>query len=314
MSGKASNRETCTLTQLELSNISDFLTRYDTLLLDCDGVLWNTDHITPFSGIPEAVEKLRSAGKKLLFVTNNSMHARSAYLRKFRHLAGFDAVESDVFGVAYAAAVYLKDIANITGKCYLIGGKGMATELESQGVQHVGFGADTDPVTGDPAGLLQQTFHPDVQAVLVAFDEYFSYNKLYKAVSYLSNPHCMFIATNDVEVAAHIGPGRVQPITGALLAAITTASKRQPIVVGKPHSHMLHCIQAKYPDVNLGRTIMIGDSLKTDISFAHTAGIDSLLVLSGSSNMQHVEHNIAINSPILPNYILSNFAEFGKLI
>lgn len=67
-------------------NISSIAAKYDTLLLDCDGVLWGADHITPIEGIAKAVENLRSLGKKLLFVTNNSMHARQAYVDKFKTL------------------------------------------------------------------------------------------------------------------------------------------------------------------------------------------------------------------------------------
>lgn len=45
-----------------------------TVLLDCDGVLWSGEQVLP--GVPAALAALRVAGKRLLFLTNNSNHSR----------------------------------------------------------------------------------------------------------------------------------------------------------------------------------------------------------------------------------------------
>jgi len=39
-------------------------------ILDCDGVVWLAEDVIP--GVPEAVGRLREAGHRILFLTNNS--------------------------------------------------------------------------------------------------------------------------------------------------------------------------------------------------------------------------------------------------
>ena len=306
------DNETNSSVELTTCNVNDFIESYDNFLFDCDGVLWGKDHITPIPGISDTIEQLRMRGKKLMFVTNNSIHGRDAYVRKFNELAGFTADRDDVFGVAYAAAVHLKEIAKITGRVYMIGSKGMKDELDEQGIEHLGYGPDTDPVPVKIEDLFDVDIHADVEAVLVGFDEYFNYNKMYKASCYLSRENCRYIATNDVEKRVTIGPNRVQPITGSLVAAVTAATDIAPTVLGKPHAYMMDCIMAKNPGMDLSRTIMIGDSLKADIPFAKNCGIDSALVLTGVSTKNDL--SVYKAKGIQPSYIMSSLSDIARLL
>ena len=53
----------------------------DTVLLDCDGVLWNGDSVV--GGAREALASFRAAGKRLLFITNNSTKSRETAAEKY---------------------------------------------------------------------------------------------------------------------------------------------------------------------------------------------------------------------------------------
>jgi ribonucleotide monophosphatase NagD (HAD superfamily) len=73
-------------------------------------------------GIPETLEKLRAAGKKMFFVTNNSTKSRAGYKKKFDSL-GLDVPAEEIFSSSFAAAAYLeqtkfKETGKKVGDCF----------------------------------------------------------------------------------------------------------------------------------------------------------------------------------------------------
>ncbi|XP_045199065.2 uncharacterized protein LOC123553412 [Mercenaria mercenaria] len=287
-------------------SVGHFLDRYDTFMFDCDGVLWKNDHITPIPGIEHAIQKLQALNKRVLYVTNNSIVSREALQRKFR-AHGFESPLENIFGNGYSAAIFLKDILKVSGKVYLVGGAGMKWELDQVGLESVGIGSDCDNPTSDVDELLKYTLTDNIEAVLVGFDEHFSFNKIYKAATYICNPKCHFVATNNIEKGTFIGEAddrRRMPLTGTMVNAIAETANRKPVVVGKPKRIMLDCILRKH-DVDVSRTVFIGDSLKADVGFAKRVGIDSALVLTGVSGINDIE-----DAPELtPNYVLNCLAD-----
>lgn len=53
----------------------ELLDAVDVFIFDCDGVIWRGDSL--IEGIPETLDKLRAAGKRMFFVTNNSTKSRA---------------------------------------------------------------------------------------------------------------------------------------------------------------------------------------------------------------------------------------------
>lgn len=288
-------------------SVNHFLDKYDTFMLDCDGVLWRSDHITPVPGISGAVEKLQRLKKRVLFVTNNSIESRMTLQQKFRKY-GFDSPLENIFGNGYVAALFLKDILKIDRKVYLVGGSGLKWELDQVGVESSGFGSDTDKPSCVEQELLRFRFEDNIKAVLVGFDEYVSYNKIFKASSYICDPSCHFIATNDVEKGINIGDGRAKrrmPLAGMIVNAIADTANREPMVVGKPSRIMFDCVLGRHCDIDLTRTVFVGDRLRTDMKFSKSVGIDSALVLTGVSEIG----DIGENPELAPNYVMNSLAD-----
>ncbi|XP_064629476.1 glycerol-3-phosphate phosphatase-like isoform X2 [Lineus longissimus] len=305
-------------TKIKVDNVHDILSQYDTLLVDCDGVLWSKNQLSRLPKIKEALQKLRDANKRLIFVSNNSLYSRHDYKEKIAQKVGYDVKLSDMFAIDYAIAVYLTKIAEISGTVYVIGWPGLADELKLMGLDPIGIGSDPDPVPLKANDLLSFHLHQDVKAVVVGFDSYFCYNKLFKAACYLKNPECEFVASS-VETSLAINKNLVAPLEGTFVAALTAATKRKPVVVGKPNKFLFDCVKSMNPTVTQGRTLMIGDTLETDVVFAKNTGIDSLLVLTGSCSGLDLERLVLkddarLKASILPDYVMHSVAEFDAVL
>ena len=73
------------------------------------------------------------------------------------------------------------------------------------------------------------------------------------------------------------------PAGGSIIRALTFASDREPITLGKPNAFGINLICEKY-NIDKKKAIMIGDSLNSDILVGINAGIDTALVLTGNTS------------------------------
>ncbi|KAG5549515.1 hypothetical protein RHGRI_014745 [Rhododendron griersonianum] len=177
-----------------LANADALIDSVETFIFDCDGVIWKGDKL--IEGVPDTLDMLRSKGKRLVFVTNNSTKSRKQYGKKFETL-GLNVSEEEIFASSFAAAAYLKSINFPTDKkVYVIGEDGILKELELAGFQYLGGPVDGGKKIELKPGFLMEHDH-NVGAVVVGFDRYFNYYKVqYGTLCIRENPGCLFIATN----------------------------------------------------------------------------------------------------------------------
>ncbi|GAA6061242.1 hypothetical protein JCM10212_002701 [Sporobolomyces blumeae] len=293
-----------------LSSVQDYqslVDRYDTFLFDCDGVIWEGDHVIGKS--KETLDYLRSRGKRIVFVTNNATKSRQANKAKFDKM-GIHAEVDEIFTSAFATAAYLKHVLDFPDdkKAYVIGERGLEDELDAVGIQHSGGTNPEDNVFVDLMDFSSITADPSVGAVVCGLDMHINYKKIARAHRYLrENDGCLFIATNlDSTFPTH---GSVYPGAGSTIAPLMTCFGKDPLVIGKPEGAMLESICQTF-NLDKSRTIMVGDRLDTDIQFGVKGGIDTLMVLTGVNKRPDFEKEDAV---AVPTYVVEGLGDLSVL-
>jgi 4-nitrophenyl phosphatase len=218
---------------------------------DLDGVIWRGD--VPIPGAADGIAALRAGGMRVVFVTNNSSGTRAEYVAKLGG-CGVPVEPADVLSSAMAAARLLANGLAPGARVLSYAGPGVREALEAAGLQ---------PVDARPAAAVVAGFHRD-----------FDFDRLAVAADAIREG-ARFVATNTdptYPTATGLVPG-----TGALVAALETASGRTAEVAGKPHAPMVALVrQVCGPD-----GVMIGDRPSSDGAFATALGWPFALVLTG---------------------------------
>jgi phosphoglycolate/pyridoxal phosphate phosphatase family enzyme len=295
------------LVELNRQNVKEFLLRFDTFLIDCDGVLWRGKEVVP--NAPQTLDFLRSLGKRLIFVTNNSTKSRLDY-KKIIESYGIKVDRDEIFSSSYAVAKYLESI-NFQKKVYIVGENGIGQELDEVGIRWCG--AEEDAKIPQNVTELQETLRidPEIGAVIAGLDTKLTYFKLCYALLHLrqGKEKCYFIASNS-DATLPVANNLLLPGGGAVVEALAVASQRRPdIICGKPESFFLNLI-LNTCNIQRSRAVIIGDRLETDIAFGLRGNINTLLVLTGVSTTEQIQ---ATHYSIRPNYITNSISDILSL-
>ncbi len=232
-----------------------------TWVVDLDGVVWLTGQ--PIPGVDEAVARLRGAGVRVLFATNNSAPTRAELHRRLAH-CGITADDADLVSSADVAAGLLDPGTS----ALVLADDGVVEALAARGVEVVPDG---------PA-----------DAVVVGWTRSFTFDAVSAAATAV-RAGARLIGTNEDPTLPT--PDGLVPGAGALLAAVVTAAQTAPEVAGKPHRPTADAINRL---VGAGELrVMVGDRPTTDGELAAQLGIPFALVLSGVTRPGHVPADAA---------------------
>jgi NagD protein len=245
-----------------------------------DGVLVHEERALP--GAAEFLQALTDNNRPFLVLTNNSIFTpRDLAARLLR--SGLEVPEESIWTSALATATFLNDQLP-GGSAYVIGEAGLTTALHAVGYTLT----DTEP-----------------DFVVLGETRTYSFEAITKAIR-LIGAGARFIATNpDVTGPSAEGP---TPATGSVAALITKATGREPYFVGKPNPMMFRSALNRI-EAHSETTMMVGDRMDTDVVAGIEAGLDTILVLTGSTSEADIH-----KYPFRPGRVLPSIAEAIQLI
>lgn len=290
-----------------------FLDSFDTIMSDCDGVVW--DFIGPIPGVDKALPLLKKKGKKLAFISNNGMRTMEEYKQKFLKL-GIPSHELDIVHPALTTVRYLKAI-NMTDAVYCV-----ATEVFKDYLRNEQYtvldGPDdrfADERAADSVRVFTDFFtesdSPRVGAVVLDIDVNISLAHLMKVKCYLErNPDCILIA-GATDYIVPLGDRMDVIGPGYFIDILERATGREALILGKPGQALADFVLEQFNVKRPKRVLFIGDMLPQDMGFASLCGFQKLLMLSGGTTLDMVR---AQKVPAqLPDFYMNSFADFIQL-
>jgi HAD superfamily hydrolase (TIGR01450 family) len=140
------------------------------------------------------------------------------------------------------------------------------------------------------------------EVVVIGGHEGFDYGELRAATEAIRNGARLFATGRDAVFPTRSGPW---PATGAILAAVEAAGGERAVVVGKPERIMFEIACEALADCE--RVAVIGDHLIADIAGAKRAGLDAILVLTGTTSRNDLEKAV-----IPPDLVLESLAALAN--
>jgi len=244
-------------------------------LIDMDGVIYHGAKLIP--GAAEFIQQLQRTGTRFLFLTNNSERSAKDLAIKLGAL-GLKVSWKHFYTAANCTADFLiRHKPNASA--FVIGEGGLIVALQE-------------------AGIAFDSINPDF--VVVGEGRLLNFEIVEKAIRFLAQGSLLVATNPDTWCPTDAGP---RPGTGAIAALLESATGQKAYYLGKPNPFMF-VMARKRLGAHTDSSIMIGDTMETDIRGATELELQSYLVLTGSTRAEDVAH-----FPYQPTRILNSIAD-----
>ena len=255
--------------------------------LDLDGTLYLGGRVFPWTR--PFLDRLAELGIGHTFFTNNSSKSTRQYVEHLRKM-GIDATTDEIYSSTHSTLDYLRDERASVRRLFVLGTPGLQEEFAESGFTICADSANDEP-----------------DAVIVAFDTTLAYPRVCRAAYWIAKGK-PFIATHPDRICPTDQP-TVLPDCAAICAMLTTATGRTPdAVLGKPSPRMLDGVRKRHA-VASNEIAVVGDRLYTDMAMARGAGALGVLVLSGETTAEQVEH-----ANPRPDLVVADVGELARLL
>jgi HAD superfamily hydrolase (TIGR01450 family) len=249
-------------------------------IFDLDGCVYTGARLVP--GVQAILQELRAAGRRILFLTNNSREDAGQLQAKLVRL-GVSASREEVLSAMEIAGAFVRDRFG-PSRVLVIGSETLRSQLTNAGHRVVLYEA-----------------YGDAQVVVVGHDFEFDYAKL-TAASRTVAGGAGFVAVN-LDPRLPVEGGEFYPGCGTIAEAVAAAAGRRPEVVGKPMPHIFRVALTRL-GLPPAETAMVGDSLASDVCGAQAVGLRTIWLAPPD----------AVAAEVRPDLTIYHFAELhGRL-